>query len=553
MPLSQTKIEELKKRIQGDVSLEEDVIAQHSHDASIFELKPELVVFPKNPKDVCEVVRFVKENKPASKDLSVTGRSAGTDMSGGSLTQSISLSFTKYMKRLFSIKKKVARVQPGMYYRDFEDETLAKGLLFPSYPASKEICAIGGIVNNNSGGEKSLEYGKTENFIASYKIVLSDGKEHIVRPLSENELGVKMKKKNFEGELYRKMFNLINKNYDLIKSAKPKVSKNSAGYYLWNVYDKENKIFDLTKLIVGAQGTLGIVTEVSLKLVETRRFSEMMIIFLNNLEHLGDVINDVLPLKPESFETYDDHTLKLAIKFFPEFAKKLGTKNAIETGWHFLPEFFMIATGGVPKLILQVEFTGESRHEIGEKIEKLREKLAPYKLKMRVAPNKNAEKKYWSIRRESFNLLRQKIRDKHTAPFIDDFAVRPEYLSEFLPKLNKIFEKYPELIYTIAGHLGDGNFHIIPLMNLDDPKQKAIIPKLADEVFGLVLEYGGTTSGEHNDGLIRTPYLKKMYGAKICRLFEKTKEIFDPDNIFNLGKKVHGNLDFAMEHVRTSW
>lgn len=553
MPLSNEKVGELRKIIQGEVSTDEDILAVHSHDASIFELKPELVIFPKNSKDVCEIVRFVKDNKSESADISVTGRSAGTDMGGGPLTQSISVSFTKYMNRLISINKKVARVQPGMYYRDFEDETLARGLIFPAYPASKEICAMGGIVNNNSGGEKSLEYGKTENFIDSYKIVLSDGNEHIIRPLSEKELNVKMKKRNFEGELYRKMFNLINKNYEAIKAAKPKVSKNSAGYYLWNIYDTKNKVFDLTKLIVGAQGTLGIVTEASLKLVETRRFSEMVIIFLQNLDHLGDVINDVLPLKPESFETYDDHTLKLAIKFFPEFAKKLGTKNAIETGWHFLPEFFMVATGGVPKLILQVEFTGDSRHEIGEKIVKLREKLAPYDLKMRVAPNKNSEKKYWSIRRESFNLLRQKIRDKHTAPFIDDFAVRPEYLKDFLPKLNKIFEKYPELIYTIAGHMGDGNFHIIPLMNLSDQKQRAIIPKLADEVFGLVIKYHGTTSGEHNDGLIRTPYLRKMYGAKVCRLFEKTKAIFDPDNIFNPGKKVHGNLDFAMEHVRTSW
>ncbi|MBI4037750.1 FAD-binding oxidoreductase [Candidatus Curtissbacteria bacterium] len=544
---------ELKKRIEGDLSVDEEILALHSHDASIFEVKPELVIFPKNSKDVSEVVKFVNENKASSENISVTGRSAGTDMSGGPLTQSISISFTKYMNRLFSIKNKTARFQPGMYYRDFEDETLARGLIFPSYPASKEICAMGGIVNNNSGGEKSLEYGKTENFITSYKIVLSDGKEHIIKPLSETELDTKMKKRDFEGEIYRKMFNLISKNYDLIKAAKPKVSKNSAGYYLWNVYDKENKIFDLTRLIVGAQGTLGIVTEATLKLVETKRFSEMMIIFLNNLDHLGDVINDVLPLEPESFETYDDHTLKLAVKFFPEFAKKLGTKNAIETGWHFLPEFFMVASGGVPKLILQVEFTGDSRHELGEKIEKLRAKLTPYKLKMRVAPNKNSEKKYWSIRRESFNLLRQKIRDKHTAPFIDDFAVKPEYLKEFLPKLNKIFEKYPELIYTIAGHLGDGNFHIIPLMNLQDPKQRAIIPKLADEVFNLVLKYHGTTSGEHNDGIIRTPYLRKMYGSRICRLFEKTKEIFDPDNIFNPGKKVRGNINFAMDHIRSSW
>lgn len=542
---------ELKKVVRGDVLTDEATLSQFSHDASLFEVKPQAVVFPKDSADVEALVKFTNEHK--SDHLSLTGRSAGTDMSGGPLGESIIVAFGKYFTNFKSIKGNVATVEPGMLYRDFEDETLKHGLIFPSYPASREICAMGGIINNNSGGEKSLNFGKTENYVESLRVVLSDGQEHVIGAVGETELKKKLKLDGFEGEIYRKMHKLIIENYDDLKKAKPNVSKNSAGYYLWNVYDKKTKIFDLTKVIVGAQGTLGLVTEASIKLVPTKRFSEMIIIFMKDLDHLGEVINDVLPLKPESFETYDDHTLKLAIKFFSAFAKQLGTKNLIQTGWHFLPEFLMIATSGLPKLILQVEFTGDSRAQIEEKINGLYEKLKPFELKMRIAHSKKAEKKYWTIRRESFNLLRHKIKDKHTAPFIDDFAVRPEFLSEFLPKLNKIFAKYPHLIYTIAGHLGDGNFHIIPLMNIEDQSQRDIIPKLGEEVYNLVLEYKGTITAEHNDGLIRTPYLNQMYGEKICELFSETKKIFDPDNIFNPRKKVGGSLKYAMSHIRTQW
>ena len=546
-------IDEIKKSIDGDVAVDGETLNEFSHDASIFEVKPELVVFPKNSSDVKALVTFVNSHKKDSPNLSLTGRSAGTDMSGGALNNSIIVSFQKYFDHIKSVKNNVGTVEPGVYYRNFEDETLKHDLIFPSYPASREICAIGGIINNNSGGEKSLEYGKTENYIESMKVILSDGNEYAFHALGKKELAKKMGKRDFEGGIYKKMFKLIAENYDVLQKAKPAVSKNSAGYFLWNVYDKKKEVFDLTKLFCGAQGTLGLLTEVTLKLVPVKRFSEMMIIFLPNLDHLSEVVKKVMPYEPESFETYDDHTLKLAIKFFASFAKKMGTKNFILTGWHFLPEFWMMLSGGVPKLVLQVEFAGDERKILTDKIAALKSAISFLGLKTRVAPTKAAQKKYWLIRRESFNLLRHKIKDKHASPFIDDFAVRPEFLEEFLPKLNGIFAKYPHLIYTIAGHLGDGNFHIIPLMKIEDPQERELIPKLSEEVYGLVLKYEGTITAEHNDGLIRTPFLKKMYGEEINRLFERTKKIFDPENIFNPGKKIGGDLDFAMKHIRLHW
>ncbi|MBI4133838.1 MAG: FAD-binding oxidoreductase, partial [Candidatus Terrybacteria bacterium] len=157
--------------------------------------------------------------------------------------------------------------------------------------------------------------------------------------------------------------------------------------------------------------------------------------------------------------------------------------------------------------------------------------------------------KYWTIRRESFNLLRHHVQGKHTAPFIDDIIVRPSKLAEFFPKLEAILGRYPDLIYTIAGHVGDGNFHIIPLMDLRGERERALIPKLSDEVYRLVKEYGGSMSAEHNDGIIRTPYLSLMFGEDIVALFRQVKEIFDPDNIFNPGKKIGGTMEYALAHI----
>lgn len=550
--MDQQLLEELKKVFKGDIATDDETLLANSHDTSLFEIRPQAVVYPKTVEDVETLVQFVEKNKKKYPHLSLTGRSGGTDMSGGAINDSFIVSF-KHFNKTPTIRGHVATTQPGVFYRDFEKETLKHHLIFPSYPASREICAMGGIVNNNSGGEKSLQYGKTERFVKRLNIVLRDGKEYEIKPLDKKELAAKMKLKTVEGEIYRDMYKLITDNYDEIMAAKPQVTKNSAGYYLWNVYDKEKETFDLTKLIVGAQGTLGLVTEASIELVPVKKHAEMMIIFLHDLKMLGQIVDTVLPLKPDTFEAYDDNTLKLALKFFPSFAKMLGAKGMVQTGLQFMPEFMMVLTGGLPKLILQIDFQSDSRKELDEKIAELQEKLQPLHPKTRIAHNEKEEIKYWLIRRESFNLLRQKIHNLHTAPFIDDFVVDPKYLAEFLPRLNKMMSKYPSLIYTVAGHVGNGNLHIIPLMDLSKKKEQNIIPRLSKEVYDLVLEYHGSTTGEHNDGLVRTPFLKQMYGPKVFKLFEETKNIFDPDNIFNPRKKVHPDLEYAMEHVRHNW
>jgi len=544
---------DLKKIIKGDVEADEETLKTYSHDASLFEVKPQVVVFPKDQKDVESLVKYVSKNTKNNSKLSLTGRSAGTDMSGGSIGESIIVAFGKYFNHTPSVKGNIATTEPGVFYRDFEVETLKQNLIFPSYPASRGICAMGGILNNNSGGEKSLQYGTTEKYIRRVKVVLKDGKTYEFKSLNEAGLNMKMAQNDFEGEIYNKLYKLITTNYEDIMEAKPDVSKNSAGYFLWNILDRKKKIFDLTQLWTGAQGTLGLLLEGDLELVPVHKHRGMLIIYLRDMAHLGQIVNEVLTLKPESFESYDDNTLKLALKYFPEFTKQLGPIGMIQAGIAFLPAFISLFAGrNLPKLVLQVDFTSDSRREVNKKLGTLREKLKPLHPFTQIA-EEGQEKKYWLVRRESFNLLRKKIRNKHTVPFIDDFVIKPEFISEVIPQVTNILKKHPEFIFTVAAHVGNGNFHIIPLADIKNDNVRRAIPEIANQVYKIIAKYKGSITGEHNDGIIRTPYLKQMYGAKIYSLFEETKKIFDPDNIFNPGKKVGGSLDYAMDHIRLEW
>ncbi len=547
---------DLPKIIKGDVEDSPETLATYSHDASLFEVKPQIVTFPKDTADVQALVRYVKDNKAANPGLSITARSAGTDMSGGAINDSIIADFNRYFSEIFEVTPDAARAEPGVFYRDFEKATLEKGALMPSYPASRELCTIGGMVNNNSGGEKSLEFGKTENFVAELKVVLSDGNEYLMRPLGRAELDAKRAQKDFEGEVYRKMFDLLDTHYDVIKAAKPNVTKNSTGYNLWDVWDRDTGVFDLTKLIVGAQGTLGFTTDITFRLVPHRPHSGLLVLFLHDIGHLGEVINKVLEYKPAAFESFDDVTLWLSIKFMPSFLKVLGPVRFIKLLISLIPDGFMLMHG-IPKLILMVEFNGETRDEVRDKIKSLHKELdlkhSYYEITASEEdPTEESSEKYWLMRRQSFQLLRQKVKDKHTAPFIDDLVVPPQYLPEFLPKMRAIIKKY-NLFATIAGHMGDGNFHIIPLMKLEEKDERAKLEPAMKETNELVLSYHGVLSGEHNDGLIRGPWLQRAYGDEIYGYFQDTKNIFDPQGIFNPHKKANADWDWSMDHVRQSF
>ncbi|KKS48730.1 MAG: Glycerol 3-phosphate dehydrogenase (Quinone) subunit C, partial [Candidatus Azambacteria bacterium GW2011_GWF2_42_22] len=230
---------------------------------------------------------------------------------------------------------------------------------------------------------------------------------------------------------------------------------------------------------------------------------------------------------------FDDETLKLGIRFMPEIAKRANS-NFFSFALKFIPEALIGARMfGLPKLVILAEVAENTDEEVKTK--------KPFNVWHRIIEKDSEENKFWVMRRESFNLLRQHVGDKRTAPFVDDFCIAVEKIPEFLPRALKIL-KDNGIVANIAGHAGNGNFHIIPLMDLKKASERAKVVAVSDKFYDLVAKFKGSISAEHNDGIIRTPYLSKMYSLEILELFKKTKEIFDPLNIFNPGKKVYGTL-----------
>ena len=534
--------EEIKKFFKGEVFDDDQTLESYSRDASLFKVRPKLVVYPQDSGDLQTLVKWVGEN-PGN---SLTIRAAGTDMSGGPLNESIIADVTRHMNHIGEVVGESVTTEPGVFYRDFEQKTLEKDLLLPCYTASKSLCALGGMIANNCGGEKSLRYGKMENFVLESKVIFSDSNVYTVKALSKSELDSKIAQNNFEGNLYKEIYNLIQSNRELLANAKPKVAKNSAGYFLWNIFNGET--FDLNKLIVGSQGTLGVVTETKLKLVPVKKHHDLVALFFKSWDELPQVVNAILPHDPESLETFDEETLKLGIHFMPEIAKKAGS-GLMSFALQFLPEALIgVEMGGLPKLIVLVEVAEETDEMVKAKVAQVVEAVKDMKVWHRVIERDSEEDKFWIMRRESFNLLRQHVDGKKTAPIIDDFCIPPDKVPEALPKIKKVLEDYG-IKANIAGHAGEGNFHIIPLMDLKSESERAKLIPVADAIYNLVGEFKGSITGEHNDGIVRTPYLNKMYSPEVLALFKKTKQIFDPKNIFNPGKKVDGTLEYLKSHI----
>jgi FAD/FMN-containing dehydrogenase len=543
--------ERIAPLIQGDALDDAETLKKYSRDTSIFERTPSVVVFPKNTTDVQTVVKFVNDARTGGENISLAPRSAGTDMTGGPLTDSVSLVFTKYMNRVHEIANDpsspqefgYAIAEPGVYYRDFEKATLAQsGKIMPSYPASRELAALGGMIGNNSGGELTLKYGQTRRYVQELDVVLSDGSPATLRPLTEEDLIKKESEQTFEGNIYRKLHALLDEHKAEIEAARPSVSKNSAGYALWEVENKERGTFDLTQLVTGSQGTLAVVTKAKLGLVKPREHRAMLVMFLSDIDLLPEVVRRVLDYAPESFESYDDQTFKLAVRFVPQIVLHFGIIDMIKLAFAFIPEMWMVLTGGVPRLVLMAEFAEHSPHEAQGKALAAKEALRDLRVQTKIAKSEAASAKYWTIRRESFALLRKNLRGLYAAPFIDDLVVHPADYPLFLPELKQILEHY-DLVYTIAGHIGDADFHIIPLMDIAKPESQKTIMELEERVYALVAKYKGSITGEHNDGIVRTPYLPLMFSQKMIELFAEVKRIFDPFSTLNPGKKVGGTKE----------
>jgi FAD/FMN-containing dehydrogenase len=543
-------LNELRKHIKGGVSNDPADRQRVSHDASIYELVPEVVIKPRDSKDIQSIVKIVSKHKQTYPNISITPRSAGTDMSGGAIGNSLLLDMTAHFHSIESLKNNVLQVQPGTFIRNIDPILFKEDRQIGSVPASRAFCTIGGIVGNNSGGEQSLRYGNADRWVRELKVVLADGNEYTIKPLTKRQLDRKIAENTYESSLYKGVYDLIEANYELIKNARPRVNKNSMGYNLWAVWDRETGIFDLTQLFTGSQGTLGVITDISIETVPKATHSGLLLIYLPSIHKLGPIIKSVMEHQPAAFEGFDNITFSLGIKYFKTFRKQLGTKEWVRQQASLLKSVAKFK-GHLPSLLLMVEFDGNSKAEVVRKLETLHADLKKYKVRMEIEDDEKSSAAFWQIRRSALALLKNQVKGRYAAPFIDDLTVQPRYLTEFIPELRKVIRKY-KLPVTIQGHFGDGNFHLIPLMDIAGTKDQAKLEPIMRELVPIVLKYGGTMAGEHNDGMVRGPWLPAVFGQEMFALFKATKELFDPQYIFNPHKKTDASWDYSMRHIRAS-
>lgn len=520
----------------GQVDTSESTRASVSRDASIFEVKPQGVIYPRDVDDIKSVVLWANSHAEAGRLVTIAPRVGGTCMSGGPLTEGYVLDLKKYLNNIGSvdIASRTITVQSGAMHIDVESKVAACGLLFAPYTSSRDICGIGGMLGNNASGEQSIKYGATSDNVNNVSVVLADGNEYSFGPLSRKEVEQKKQQPDFEGEIYRRVTSLLDSNKHLIATSHPRTVKNAAGYPLWQLWDKHEQTFNLGRLFIGAQGTLGVITKAELKLVRPGVFRRMIVTPISDLDNLAEVVKTKLRYDPITCETFDHYTYEFAEKYHPEDAARAH----VARGKHMV--------------ILSV-YEGDDQHETDVVAGQAKEALEALGHETFWIDDQETIESFLLIRRKSFRmLLEHPLPNTRAEAFLEDTIVPLDNYGSFLRELESILEEY-EMTYTYAGHIGDGSIRLVPLVDMEADGAVEKVMELETRVNDLVISYGGSISVDHNDGIIRTPYLEKQFGSEMVRLFSEIKNIFDPNNIFNAGKKVPtdyaGTYDYAIKHI----
>ncbi|HTE22409.1 MAG TPA: FAD-binding oxidoreductase [Candidatus Limnocylindria bacterium] len=526
----------LQEHLVGEVMTSADVRKYFSTDASIFAVTPLLVVYPRNENDIRKTTRFTWQLAERGRIIPVTPRGAGTDLSGAALGSGVIMAFPAHMNRVLELDSKsgVVTVEPGIIYGKLQQTLHTHNRFLPPFPASFEYSTVGGAVGNNAAGEKSIKYGSTRDFVKRLRVVLANGEVIETKRLNKRELGKKLGLSTFEGEIYRTIDTLIEENKDLVKSFQPAVTKNAAGYALDQVKRKDGS-FDLTPLLVGSQGTLGIVTEVSLETEPHNPNTVLIAAMFDDIQVATQAMQEFRKLTelPSAMELVDEHLLKFVQQTHPNLLR-----GVIEEP--------------LPKLVLLVEFDNASERIQKRMTKKATRILKKYQIPYRMETDAHKKEELWKIRHSAATVIAHNEGNAKAVPIIEDGVVPVERFGEFLQAVYELFAR-AGLQAAVWGHAGDANVHMQPFLDLSQvgDRQKAF--KLIDEYYRLVIQMGGSTSGEHGDGRLRAPYLPAVVGDQAYELLQKVKKAFDPYGTLNPGVKIDVTLNDIKALVRSSY
>ncbi|MDQ7817272.1 MAG: FAD-linked oxidase C-terminal domain-containing protein [Melioribacteraceae bacterium] len=520
------KLERLKDKFEGEILFDELSKVIYATDASVYREKPFSVVLPKNKEDIKLIVNYANEN-----NVPIIPRAAGTSLAGQVVGCGIVVDISKYMNKILEVnpEEKWVRVEPGVVLDELNLHLKKYGLMFGPETATSNRCNIGGMLGNNSCGAHSILYGSTRDHTLEANVILSDGSEASFKLLTTQELLEKCNGSSLENKIYKKLYDILSdpKNKEEIIKEYPsqEINRRNNGYAIdqilkCNVFDMGNDNFNMCKLLAGSEGTLAFTVDVKLNLVPLPPKSiGVVAIHMNSLEESFKANLVALKYKPGAVELIDGKIL--------EYSKV----NIEQKKNRFFIE-------GDPAALVVVEFARDSEDEIKKITSEMEKELIKegYGYHYPLLLNDDVNR-VWSLRKAGLGLLGNIPGDKRTEQFIEDTCVRPIDLPDYMSEFQQILKKN-NLDSAYYAHLGSGELHLTPMMNLKDSFEVKLFYSITKEIAHLVKKYKGSLSGEHGDGRLRGEFIPIVIGEHNYQLCMEVKKVWDPKNLFNPGKIV---------------
>ncbi|WP_447983080.1 FAD-binding and (Fe-S)-binding domain-containing protein [Nitrospira sp. Nam74] len=516
------------RRLIGPEKVRDDVpaITAYAVDASIYKIVPKAIVLAESEEDVQRVVNYaVRAGVP------LTPRAAGTNLTGSAIGSGIILDVSR-LNQILEVNREEqwARVQPGIVLAELNKRLAGSGMMFGPDPSSGDMCKLGGMLANNSAGPHTLRYGAVKDNVLSLRVYLQAGKWLDAQPYDVDDLRL-----NAIRSLHPavdEVLTILRTQGDLIRAKRPTVSKNSCGYDLFGLLDGlDRRVLDLPKLFVGSEGTLGVMSEATLRLVARPKSTTTALIHFRRLEQVGDAVFKLLPLSPSALEVMDGNTL-----------------NLIGREAHGIP------ADAEATLIAEFDETDEPStrihygRDIGVICRAFRLSADPV-----LAFTQEQREQIWKARKALYPTLYRYGHGKKPINYVDDVVVRAERIGELVRYLEGFF-KTQRVPVAIFGHIGNGNAHIVPLLDVNDKEDFARMVEGYHAIHDAVLtKFEGSICGEHGDGRVRAEYVRRMFGEELYGLFKQVKQSFDPTGVFNPGVKI-SETPFTehIDHTRLS-
>ena len=518
---AETIARDLRSLLRGDVEFDPISRRLYATDAGLSQIEPLGVVSPRDAEDVARLVTYAAE-----RGLPLVARGMGSGLNGAAVGAGIQVDFTRYMNAVLEVAPDASwvRVQPGVVMASLNRYLVPYGAFFAPDPSSENHCCLGGMIGTNASGARSVAYGGTIDHVLALDVVMADGSLFQAKPLELDgeEMATLLAGASFASRAFASVLPDLRAEQEVIRAGVPRVVKNSCGYRVEAVLDQGPPrdgppLARLQRLFVGAEGTLGLVTEATLNVVPLPARRAIAMAYFPSIFTSGEAVPGILALSPTAVEIMDSRFLSVV----REHDSRVDA---------MLPEATDTA--------LLIEFEGRDDQELDEKFSLLKRHLDQTPALRMVRAASAAETEHlWKVRKSAVALMQRMPGPRQPQPFIEDITVHPTELPACVAFLQQLFDR-EGVQAVMVGHVGDGNIHTRPVLDTRDPDDRRKMQRIYDEVSAYVLRVRGTMAGEHGDGLVHTPRMKEMYGEEIYSLFVRIKNAFDPDRLLNPGKKV---------------